>query len=145
MIHYGILSKYYATIVRHGQWRYPIQIFCYNGKTWSMTASYPNVMLPCVILFLCFSVLLALRLPRLGKRECFSIFSICACLDLLVSSSSWCLGRTVVLACGTPWTSLLPCFTMVRHDLWRHPIQMLCYNGKAWSITTHYPNVLSQW
>ena len=25
--------------------------------------------LPCVILFLCFLVLLALRLPRLGKRE----------------------------------------------------------------------------
>ena len=25
--------------------------------------------LPCVILFLCLSVLLALRLPRLGKRE----------------------------------------------------------------------------
>ena len=25
--------------------------------------------LPCVISFLCFSVLLALRLPRLGKRE----------------------------------------------------------------------------
>ena len=25
--------------------------------------------LPCVILFLCFAVLLALRLPRLGKRE----------------------------------------------------------------------------
>ena len=25
--------------------------------------------LPCVILFLCFSVLLALHLPRLGKRE----------------------------------------------------------------------------
>ena len=25
--------------------------------------------LPCVILFLCFSVLLVLRLPRLGKRE----------------------------------------------------------------------------
>ena len=25
--------------------------------------------LPCVILFLCFSVLLALQLPRLGKRE----------------------------------------------------------------------------
>ena len=27
------------------------------------------LVLPCVILFLCFSVLLALRLPRLGKRE----------------------------------------------------------------------------
>ena len=25
--------------------------------------------LPCVILFLCFSVLLALQLPRLGKKE----------------------------------------------------------------------------
>ena len=36
--------------------------------------------LPCVIVFLCFSVLLALRLPRLGK--CFSyVCSICACLD----------------------------------------------------------------
>ena len=45
--------------------------------------------LPCVILFLCFSVLLALRLPRLGKRECFSyVCSSCACLDLSVSSSS---------------------------------------------------------
>ena len=59
--------------------------------------------LPCVILFLCFSVLLALRLPRLGKS------SICACLDLSVSSSSWCLGRATVCDCG-PWTFLLPFF-----------------------------------
>ena len=29
---------------------------------------------PCVILFLCFSVLLVLRLPRLGKRELLSAF-----------------------------------------------------------------------
>ena len=54
----------------------------------------------CVILFLCFSVLLALRLPRLGKRElilCFSyVCSFSACLDLSVSSSSWCLGRTLM-------------------------------------------------
>ena len=34
--------------------------------------------------------------------------SICACLDLSVSSSSWCLGRTAVCDCGTPWTFLLP-------------------------------------
>ena len=51
--------------------------------------------LPCVVLFLCFSVLLALRLPRLGKRELilvlFILFSICACLDLSVSSSYRCL------------------------------------------------------
>ena len=32
--------------------------------------------LPCVILFLCFSVLLALRLPRLGKRELILVLSI---------------------------------------------------------------------
>ena len=29
--------------------------------------------LPCAILFLCFSVLFALRLPRLGKRELFLV------------------------------------------------------------------------
>ena len=37
---------------------------------------------PCVILFLCFSVLLVLRLPRLGKRElilvlCVRLFGLC--------------------------------------------------------------------
>ena len=35
----------------------------------SFTADLLSVVLYCVILFLCFSVLLALRLPRLGKRE----------------------------------------------------------------------------
>ena len=66
--------------------------------------------LPCVILFLCFSVLLALRLPRLGgggglggeggcgswSGELVLVFFVrlfdCACLVLTVSSSSWCLG-----------------------------------------------------
>ena len=66
----------------------------------------------CVILFLCFSVLLALRLPRLGMRELILVpfvrLSICACLDLSVSSSSWCLGRAAVSDYGTPWTFLLP-------------------------------------
>ena len=64
---------------------------------------------PCVILFLCFSVLLVLRLPRLGKRELILVVcSVCACLDLSVSSSSWGLGRAAVCDCGTPWTFLLP-------------------------------------
>ena len=66
--------------------------------------------LPCVILFLCFSFLLALQLPRLGKRELILVLyflrSICACLVLSVSSSSWCLGKAAVCNCGTPWTSL---------------------------------------
>ena len=72
---------------------------------------------PCVILFLCFSVLLVLRLPRLGKREliqCFSyVCSLCACLDLSVSSSSWGLGRAAVCDCGTSWTFLLPFFELI--------------------------------
>ena len=71
---------------------------------------------PCVILFLCFSVLLVLWLPRLGSEWggwvglilVLFVCSVCACLDLLVSSSSWGLGRAAVCDCGTPWTFLLP-------------------------------------
>ena len=57
--------------------------------------------LPCVILFLCFSVLLALRLPRLGKKELILVlfvrlFDLClfgfvGFLFLLVSGKSCCL------------------------------------------------------
>ena len=69
--------------------------------------------LPCVVLFLCFSDLLALRLPRLGKRELILVlfvrfFDLC-CLVLSVSSSSWCLGRAAVCDCGTAWNFLLFC------------------------------------
>ena len=68
--------------------------------------------LPCVILFLCFSVFLALRLPRLGKRELILVLFVrlfdLSCLVLSVSSSSWCLGRAAVCDCGTPWNFLLP-------------------------------------
>ena len=70
--------------------------------------------LPCVILFLCFLVLLALRLPRLGKQELILViflrlFDLClfgfvGFLFLLVS------GRAAVCDCGTPWTFLLPVF-----------------------------------
>ena len=55
--------------------------------------------LPCVILFLCFSVLLALRLPRLGKRELILVlfvrlfdlrlFGFVCFLFLLVSGKCW--------------------------------------------------------
>ena len=67
---------------------------------------------PCVILFLCFSVLLVLRLPRLGKRELI--------LVLFVRLFGLCLFRFVGFlfllgsgkGCGlwlcTPWTFLLP-------------------------------------
>ena len=35
---------------------------------------------PCVILFLCFSVILVLRLPRLGKRELILVLFVHLCL-----------------------------------------------------------------
>ena len=38
--------------------------------------------LPCVILFLCFSVLLAMRLPRLGKRELILVLLFVRFFDL---------------------------------------------------------------
>ena len=62
--------------------------------------------LHCFILFLCFSVLLGLRLPRLGKRELILVlfvrlFDLClfgfvSFLFLLVS------GKAAVCNCGTP-------------------------------------------
>ena len=71
---------------------------------------------PCVILFLCFSVLLVLRLPRLGKRELILVllvrlFGLClfgfvGFLFLLGS------GKGAVCDCGTPWTFLLPFFVL---------------------------------
>ena len=71
---------------------------------------------PCVILFLCFLVLLVLRLPRLGKRELILVlfvrlFDLCL-FGFVGSSSSWGLGRAVVCDCGTPWTFLLPFFVV---------------------------------
>ena len=83
---------------------------------------------PCVILFLCFSVFLVLRLPRLGKRELILVLFVCLfglwCLDLSVSSSSWGLGRAAVCYCGTPWTFLLP-FLVCALILWRSDLGLL--------------------
>ena len=70
-------------------------------------------------LTLCHSVLVffspfSIAITSLGEeRVNLSVFrtlfcSICACLDLSVSSSSLCLGRAAVCDCGTPWTFLLP-------------------------------------
>ena len=41
------------------------------------------------------------------------VCSICACLVLSVSSSSWCLGGTAVCDYGYPWTFLLPFFKLL--------------------------------
>ena len=72
---------------------------------------------PCVILFLCFSVLLVLRLPRLGKRELILVlfvrlFALCL-FGFVGFLFSWGLGRAAVCDCGTPWTFLLPFFKII--------------------------------
>ena len=66
----------------------------------------------CYFVLVYFSVRLALRLRRLGERATLNAFlyvcSICTCLVLSVSSSSWCFGRVVACDCDTPWTFSYP-------------------------------------
>ena len=71
---------------------------------------------PCVILFLGFSVLLVLRLPRLVKRELFLVpfvrlFDLClfGFVGILFLLGS---GEAAFCDCGTPWTFLLPFFPL---------------------------------
>ena len=49
-----------------------------------------------------------------------TVCSVCACLDLSVSSSSWGLRRAAVCDCGTPWTFFLP-------FLWKYQISLLVH------------------
>ena len=98
-------------------------LFLLFGALWFILRCDLFYVLPCVILFLCFSVLLALWLPRLGKRELILVFFVrvfdLACLDLSASSSSWCLGSDADYDCGTPCTFLLHfLFKCVLLSLW---------------------------
>ena len=52
----------------------PVLLF---GALWFILRGDLLYVLPCAILFLCFSVLLALRLPRLGKRELILVLFVC--------------------------------------------------------------------
>ena len=68
------------------------------------------LILPYVILFLCFSVISAFQLPRLGKREPILVFFV-RLFDLrlfgfVFFSSSLCLGRAAACYCGTSITTL---------------------------------------
>ena len=63
--------------------------------------------LPCVILFLCFFSPFSIAITSLGEEtanlSAFSyVCSICACLVLSVSSSSWGLGRAAVVIVALP-------------------------------------------
>ena len=55
-------------------------------------------------------------LPEAPGPIFFKLCSVCACLDLSVSSSSWDLGRAAVCDCGTPWTFLLVFFHVEPSD-----------------------------
>ena len=81
------------------------------GPLWFNLRGDLLYVLPCAILLLCCSVLLALRLPRLGKRELIvlfvrlidlGLFGFVGFLFLLVSE------KAAVCDCDTTWTFLLP-------------------------------------
>ena len=63
-----------------------------------------------LVFFSPFSIAITLIGEDRASFGAFRIYSICACLILSVSSSSWRLGRAAVCDCGTPWTFLLPFF-----------------------------------
>ena len=56
------------------------------------------------------------------------VCSICACLVLSVSSSSWCLGWDAACDCGTPWTFLLLFFFILRGDLFLECLLLFCFS-----------------
>ena len=60
-----------------------------------------------LVFFSPFSIAItSLREKRANLSAFLYVCSISACLVLSVSS--WCLGRSAVCDCGTPWTFLLP-------------------------------------
>ena len=66
----------------------------------------------------------------LSPLHCFTMVvtcSVCACLDLSVSSSSLGLGRAAVCDCGTPWTFLLPFLVIIE-------ISLLLYHSETYII-----------
>ena len=86
---------------------------------------------PCVILFLCFSVLLALRLPRLGKRELILI------LVLFVRLFRLCLFRFVgflfLLGSGKGCGILCLFAGVVHHDCTQYTALIVVVHIKDWS------------
>ena len=82
---------------------------------------------PCVVLFLCFSVFLVLRLPRLGKRELILVLFVRLfglCLFRFVGFLFlFGLGRAAVCDCGSPWTFLLPFCVCTSYSFKRNPAE----------------------
>ena len=64
-----------------------------------------------LVFFSPFSIAITSLGEERANLSALYVCSVCACLDLSVSSSSWGLGRAAVYDCGTPWTFLLPFFS----------------------------------
>ena len=80
-----------------------------------------------LVFFSPFSIAITSLGEQRANLSAFRTFkcSVCACLDLSVSSSSWGLGRAAVCDCGTPWTFLLPFLTP--HNL-KAPFSVMFYD-----------------
>ena len=58
-----------------------------------------------LVFFRPFSIAITILGEERANLSAFSyVCSICACLFLSVSPSSWCLGRVAACDCGTLWT-----------------------------------------
>ena len=68
IIFFVLFDFYFTLLTVLSRWSVPVLVLLFVAL-WFILRGNLFYVLPCVILFLCFSVLLALRLPRLGKRE----------------------------------------------------------------------------
>ena len=67
----------------------------------------------CVFFFSPFSIAITSLGEERANLSAFCTFvRFVLVLDLSVSSFSWCLGRAAVCDCGTPWTFLLPFYSV---------------------------------
>ena len=89
-----------------------------------------------------FSVFLALRLPRLGKRELILVLFVrlfdlrlfgFVCFLFLLGS-----GKGYVFDCGTPWSFLLLLFTFCLRGRLTQGFRYNMYNDFHFSKTTYY-------
>ena len=114
------------------------------GALWFIQRGDLLYVLPCAILFLCFSVLLALRLPCLGKRELIlllfvrlidlCLFGIVGFLFVLISGKGcglwlWHSLDFSLTFFGVIFTNTLDCEIQVKDIKWCSVFGMTCRQG----------------
>ena len=104
-----------------------------------------------LVFFSPFSIVITSLGEESANLSVFRCFSICACLVLSVSSSSWCQGRAAVYNCGTPWTFLLSFFLKKIGQGGRGEVVQRCgqttdrrTNDRRQKITIAYPEPSAQ-